>query len=625
MKKWIIISLAVGLSLSASAQSNWTQQLGEEDQEALEALVLYPADVREAILIAGTQPEILVRMERVQAESQQNFEAALAGLEQADQEAIWEMTRYPGLLEAITREGQPNSAALQRIAPGYDDAVRPAILDQGQRNYNRLVQVQSALQQAENTYTELLKPYPQNVRDAYGRLVGMPDVMEILTEHLNLTVLVSDLYRQDPEGVKAHLEEFAVEAQARQTEALADWQAQLESDPQMRADLEAAAAEYAREQGWSEDEYTLPPDEVRVERIVEVRTVYQPYPFWVGYPWWWGYPRWYPYPWWYDWGFYYGPVGSMVVWGMPTYSFWHWYYRRPYRHYYYPHLTNGCVVYYQNHRRTGVALNGPTREFIARSQGVAGNDWLDQDEGRVNRIRDYGKLERDFANQTVSADRAKTRTELLRESPKRYPTLQIPPAGAPDPDRSPSRPGTIIRPDIPAQERPAVKPADRPAISPTERPVTRPDVRPAAQPDVRPAPQKPEQAPASGPSKRPSRSSQPAVAPPRTIERPAVRPSTPTTSPQDLHKGTWTRPTPSRTSTPTRTPSVTPRSPRGSEAAPRVSPSAPRSSSSAPRVSPSAPRSSSSAPRVSPSAPSRSAASSPASRPSSAGRGAAPR
>ncbi len=164
MKKWIIISLAVGLSLSASAQSNWTQQLGEE---ALEALVLYPADVREAILIAGTQPEILVRMERVQAESQQNFEAALAGLEQADQEAIWEMTRYPGLLEAITREGQPNSAALQRIAPGYDDAVRPAILDQGQRNYNRLVQVQSALQQAENTYTELLKPYPQNVRDAY--------------------------------------------------------------------------------------------------------------------------------------------------------------------------------------------------------------------------------------------------------------------------------------------------------------------------------------------------------------------------------------------------------------------------------------------------------------------------
>ncbi|MBI1191909.1 MAG: hypothetical protein GC205_01860 [Bacteroidetes bacterium] len=554
MKKWIFLSLAALISTAVLASDDWSDNLNETDREALDALVLYPADVRQSILIAGTKPELLVRLDRLQKESQGNFEAALQSLNQQDQEAIWELTRYSGLLETMTRSGSPSAAELQRIAAGYEEALRPSILDQGQRNFNVLVAVQRTQKQAEQGYTDLLAPYSGEVRGAFNQLIGMPEVLEILSSHLNLTVLVSDLYSRDPAGVSAHLDALAIEAAARQKEALADWQAQLESDPQMRTELESAAAMYAEEQGWTDDEYTLPPQESTTR--VEVRYVYEPYPYWFGYPYWRPYRSWYPYPWWYDWGFYYGPRGSLVVFGMPTYTFWGWYYGNPYRHYYYPHLTNGCVAYYNNHRRTGVSLNGPTRDFIKRSEGIAGKNWLDEQDGRVNKIRDFGKLEMDYAAQSAGVDRQKTRTELLRENPKKYPTIQAPNAQTADPDRPSVRP-TPTRPEATRPSaKPSTDPAD-PARNPTERPAPAPD-KPAP---TAPRPSKPEARPSPQP-----------VAPDRMIERPQTEPSR-MTRPEDLHKGTWSRPEPSRAA-------PAPSRPSPSRATP--APSAPRGGVSSP-------------------------------------------
>ncbi len=534
MKNWMFLSLTVLLSLTVSATTDdWSDNLNEADRDALDAIVLYPADVRQAILIAGTRPEILVRIERIQLESQSQFETRLQPLDQKDQEAIWEMTRYPGLLEEISRQSRPSEATLQNLAARYDAAIQPTVIDQGQRNFDIIASVQQMQQETEGAYTGLLNPYPADVQQAYAKLIGMPELLEILTSHLSLAVLVSDLYRQNPAEVNQHLDALAIEAADRQAQALEDWQAQLENDPEMRSELESAAAEFAQEEGWSADEYSLPP----VEKTVEIRYVYEPYPYWFGYPRWYPYPNWYPYPWWYHWGFYFGPRGSFVVFGMPTYTFWGWYYGNPYHHYYYPHLTNGCVTYYHAHRRTGVAMNEPTRAFIARGQTIAGKDWLDEPTSRVDRIRDYGKLEMDFAVQQSATDRAKTRTDLLRENPKKYPALSPPSAQAADPDRVAPRPAPaprpavkpVAKPDAPYQQpnaQPTIKPTDKPPFKPTDRPAPAP--APAPKPEVRPGKPAPQPAP-----------------PVRSIERPKPDPS-PVIRPEDYHKGTWNRPEPSR-------------------------------------------------------------------------------
>ena len=564
MKTWILTAFVALLSLTAQATNDWFDNLSEADREALEALVLYPSDVRQAILLAGTHPEILVRLERLQSESQSNFEGALQSLAKEDQEAIWNMTRYPGLLQEMNAGGRLSATELDQIASRYDADIQPTIVDQGQRNPSILRDVQNAMDQAERSFTDLLNPYPSDVQQAYSTLVGMPELLETLTSHLSLAVLVSDLYRQDPATVNQHLDQLAIEAADNQAQALQDWQTQLENDPQMRTELESAAAEFAQEEGWTEDQYTLPP----AERTVEVRYVYEPYPYWFGYPWWNTYPRWYPYPWWYDWGFYYGPRGAIVVYGMPTYTFWGWYYGRPANHYYYPHLTAGCVTYYDAHRRTGVALNGPTREFIQRSGAVTGKDWLDKPGDRASKIRDYGKLEMDYEAQANATDRSKTRAEILRENPKKYSELTPPSASMPDPDRSATRPGGVTQPTDNSTVKPAGQPANQSANQsansgvsrPADKPVFRPESptsNPVKEPSVRPAPQP---APARSPGVKPGKAAPAPAVPDRGIERPTIKP-TQTTRPEDFHKGTWSQP------------SVSPS--RSTPPAPRTTPSAP--------------------------------------------------
>jgi hypothetical protein len=509
-----LLTLLAALPLGAWAgYDDWSDRIEAEDREVLEALALYPAETRTAILTAGEHPEVLVRLERLQGESQRAFEAALEGLERDDQEAIWNLTREPDLIRRLAEAPRTDAATLERIAADYSSDLRADILDQGARNQNVLRDVYGGRLDAETAFDDLLSPYPRAVQDAYTHLVGLPELLDILGEHLNLTVLVADLHRQDPAGVDAFLDQVAAEAAEKQAAALDDWQAQLESDPAMREELEAAAADYADEQGWDASEYSVAPPEPQTR----VQVVYNPYPYWYGYPWWYSTPRWYPYPWWYDWGFYYGPRSSVVVFGMPTWHFWTWYYRYPNRYYRYPALTAGCVGFYYAHPRSGVALVGPTRDYVRRAERLVGEDALKDRGRREQAIRDLGRLEEDVIRRG-ERDASPDRAELVRRNPERYPSL--------DPDRvaaATERPRQPVDVRRPQGERDALRP---------ERPVTAPATRPSAEG----RPERPATAPSARPMQRP--------------ERPVPVPAT---RPEDRHHGTWSRPaTPSR-STPSRT------------------------------------------------------------------------
>ena len=562
MKQGLFILLLISTALSTIAQNSWSTTLEEEDREALEALVLYPPAVRDAILTAGGSPEILVRLERLQGESQRGFESSIAALDRDDQEAIWDLTRYTGAIEQLAQAPDTRSGTLENIAAAYPESVRASILDQGSRNQNAIRNVFASRLEAEDDFDRLMSPYPVAVQEAYTTLVGLPELLEILGDHLSLTVLVSDLYRQDPTGVTQHLDQLAAEAAERQAAALDDWREQLDEDPAMREDLESATAEYAEEQGWDESEYTVAPQTTNVQ----VQYVNNPYPYWYGYPWWQPVPRWTPYPYWYDWGYYYGNRGSVVVFGMPTYSFWSWYYRRPNRHYYYPNLTGGCVAYYYNHRRVGVSLTGPTRDYITRTESIAGRDVLRNPKTRTEAIRDVGRMDWDYAQATENTTRNTSRVDLVRENPGRYPSLQ--------PDRVAQATRTEVKRPVSSETRPAAN---------TTRSPVRYDAPKGT--DRNTAAPKPADRPSAVPSQRPTRAPaapRAVTAPDRNNQRTPVR----TTRPEDIHQGSWNRSNPAR-SAPARTTPV--------RSAPSTRPSAPKSST--PKVTKPAPSRSTSPPR----------------------------
>ena len=73
---------AAALSAPAGLEGVW-----EADREALEALALYPEDVRSSILEASTRPGVLVRIESIRAWTNRDFRALLSSQPQEEQDA----------------------------------------------------------------------------------------------------------------------------------------------------------------------------------------------------------------------------------------------------------------------------------------------------------------------------------------------------------------------------------------------------------------------------------------------------------------------------------------------------------------------------------------------------------
>ncbi|MDH3651462.1 MAG: hypothetical protein OEQ53_17400, partial [Saprospiraceae bacterium] len=102
--KRIAISLflaSFAFSLSSQDSKEIFAAMYEEERESIEALVLYPGETRVAILEVSVYPELLVRVSAIQEASKDRFAGILSNLNREDQETIWDLTRYPGLVKML--------------------------------------------------------------------------------------------------------------------------------------------------------------------------------------------------------------------------------------------------------------------------------------------------------------------------------------------------------------------------------------------------------------------------------------------------------------------------------------------------------------------------------------------
>lgn len=75
----------------------------EADNAAIEAIVLYPEQIRTAIPEASLHPELIVRVASLQEAASASFDGLLAEYPRDQQQAIWDLTRFPGLIEKTRR------------------------------------------------------------------------------------------------------------------------------------------------------------------------------------------------------------------------------------------------------------------------------------------------------------------------------------------------------------------------------------------------------------------------------------------------------------------------------------------------------------------------------------------
>jgi hypothetical protein len=464
------------LALAQSEQALLAQIL-EEEQKTIEALALYPSNTRIAILEASKFPESLIKLETMQGKTSKEFKALLEKYPQSVQSSIWDLTRYPGLVEAIVEGGQKQGIDFEIAVQDFHKEIVPRARQLSDDYFPVLVEVHRLNRYWDAVFGELVSQYPAATRDALRQLVDLPEVLSLLTDNIRLTVLVGDLYHKNPTWLVAQMDSLSIVVAEARAKELEEWRHNLANNPQAEEELQAAAQAYADEYGYDDDYYDYDDDlyydeDDRYGRPIEYNYYYYNYPYWFGYPHWYPYARWRPYPYWYDWGFYWGHNHVIVIVDMPSFWFVDWHFYHPWNHYYYPHLSSCYVNHYYGHRGSSGSISSNVRNWHGRNRDIVTDDWLDRARTDSRQFVEYGKLEteRERYNRT-HVDKPVSQKDYLDKNRKQYPTL----AGSVERKREQERtaPPVVKQPTEPRRE-PAKPDVKQPRIEPKKQPTVTP-------------------------------------------------------------------------------------------------------------------------------------------------------
>lgn len=409
---------------SAAAQdgSPLLTHLLHTEEETLHAIALYPVDERSAILIVAQHPGLLARLAAIQVESQTQFREIITDMPKDDQLAMYSISRFPDLLQRWYNASDQSVNGLPPLMVDFPGAVQEDMLQMVTFYPAELQRSYRLLAGAEIQAEQVLTTVPAATRDAFLRVLQLPEVMILLTDHMAATVLLGDLYQQDNRAVTQVLDSLQLVLAQAETAALQEWTETIMSDSAAFNEFQAAAATYAEEQGYaapaSDDASAI------VETTVTVQYLWRPYPYWLGWPYWYTYAYWYPYPW-YDWGYYYLPNQSVVFIGLPSAAFLHWHFNHYTHYYYYPHFTHRMLYYTERHPTATNTITTSTSAWREHLRGEAPDSWLKPTADRVERIRTLGAFKMDFQEAVGRQEKQRqTEKEYLQAHVRRYPALK---------------------------------------------------------------------------------------------------------------------------------------------------------------------------------------------------------
>jgi hypothetical protein len=411
------------------------ENLEEEELQNIDALAMYPEDTRLAILQATLHPEALIKIQRIQSKIKERFTNLMNQYPQATQREIWDLTRYPDLIHRMLTDVDRNRYSIDDVLSDYPKAIHKRAKS-SLKNHNDLLRKVDALNHtSEAAFNNIVSNYDEGTQNAFRTLVDLPEVMTVLNENIEVTILVGDAYKNYPQWILRKGDSLNLELARENVKELEDWKKRVEDNPEVAEDLQASAEDFAKENGYDDlyydsEDYDYPDDDLYYnaddrESIGVKKHYYNNYPFWYGYPTWYAYPRWRPYPYWYDWGFHYRPGRSIVIAHMPSVYFVDWYFYQPNHHYYYSHLSANFVDHYYGHRHSVGSITSSVHTWRVRNRAVISEDMIVNAPRRINEYKEFGKMETARIKYNKNNPRTPlSQNKFVEKNKKTYPKLR---------------------------------------------------------------------------------------------------------------------------------------------------------------------------------------------------------
>ncbi|WP_375446534.1 DUF3300 domain-containing protein [uncultured Fibrella sp.] len=349
--KALVLSLGVLLAQwqpTLAQTPDYTNQqpaaVADNNPSLFSSIASYRDDVRRAALLASQEPKVLDKLVEQQDNSRDAFERLIQSYGQTKQGWFYELARYPEIQHALAiLPAGTDQATVQVITKSMPTNLQESTWKLYRHHHDDLVQADNLNQQANQAFENLIAPLDGSTQSAFRQLITMPDVLSTLTQNLAQTAQLGRDYQSDPQGITQQLADLHTKSEAQNQQELADYQNQLNQDPQARQELQQAGQDYARANGYNTSGINPNP----AWPANSPNYYANPYSYWFGYPYWYGSPMWYPsYGYGFGTGFAYGLGGNLLFYGLPSYGFSNWFFSRGY--YNYPHLYNRFNTYYNN-------------------------------------------------------------------------------------------------------------------------------------------------------------------------------------------------------------------------------------------------------------------------------------
>ena len=341
VKRGLCLVLFVMQSILTYSQS-YQDSLKQDNEDIISSIAPYPPDVRDAILNISQYTQKIVKIERIQARTSQQFQDLVSSYSREEQLKYYELSRYPDLVHELV-DGPPKT--LDQVKPtlsNYPKEVVDAVSDLYPMHLNELQSMDKTYQSSQKALHKITEDLPADVQADFKKIVAKPEVMNLLTERIDLVVSLGEAYKNDPKGVKEKLDQLSEQLNTQNQKDLDDYKTQVANDPKMQEEMKKSAQDFANGKGDNQNQPTV------VNNYYSSNYSPYPYPYWFGYPYWYSYPIWYPMPLYYYTGFYLGGGGSVVVVGLPSRFYSGWFFNYGYRHY--PRYYRYCNNYYTAHR-----------------------------------------------------------------------------------------------------------------------------------------------------------------------------------------------------------------------------------------------------------------------------------
>jgi adenylate kinase family enzyme len=360
MKKTILL-FAVILQVNCYSQNDISalNKIIANDSASSHIIFNYPDSIRNAALIASTYPQGFSRLSEIQKKTSTSFKNLISTYSRNKQKQLWDISRYPQLTTQLIDNRDKKKEELQEVLKNYPKQTREAAIHFAKHDYNVIIQMKNIQVDFESKYEDALTNFPADVKKSYNKLLHYPEVVSALSEDMNTTETLGDLYKKNPPSVKRVMDSVYQKNVNESNAEYADWKKGIKTNPAVQNELQELSKKYKEDQEYEDDIYATKQD---TTRNTSTQEQVAPYPYWAGYPSWYDFPYWYPYPSWYSTGFFWYPNGPFF-WGMPSYHFGYWYYNHPYYSRRYPNAGNYFYNHYQGHARSNNGFTRSVREW----------------------------------------------------------------------------------------------------------------------------------------------------------------------------------------------------------------------------------------------------------------------